>query len=119
MCGIEMAVPATFERHKQADISGWLDVGLPYLQCISNGDAPVWHQAIDIVHGLWPLSMSMMTLCIPMTLAIWWHCFKDIYLTTFGKQFATLRPSWGHDSMCGIGMTVCLTYECHMQFYIS
>ena len=54
MCGIEMAVPATFECHKQADISGWLDMGLQYLQCISNGDAPVWHQAIDIVHGLWP-----------------------------------------------------------------
>ena len=37
----------------KAYIPGWLDAGLKYLQCISNGDAAVLHQAIDIPHELW------------------------------------------------------------------
>ena len=35
-------------------MSGELDAGLRYLQCVSDGDAAVLHPAIDIVHGLCP-----------------------------------------------------------------
>ena len=51
MCGIEMAVYATYQCPMQAYITGWLDAGLQYPQCV-HCDAAVLHLAIDIiVHG--------------------------------------------------------------------
>ena len=65
----EMAVYVTCECHMRADISGWLDLGLQYLQCINNEDAAVLHQAINkstralarCLTGTRPLSLSLMT----------------------------------------------------------
>ena len=47
----------------------WLNVGLQYLQCISDGDASVLHQAIHIVPGLWPDVWLAPGCC----LYLWWY----------------------------------------------
>ena len=42
MRGIDMIIGVIHQCHMQAYISKWLDAGLQYLQCISNGNASVY-----------------------------------------------------------------------------
>ena len=46
MCDIEMAVRVPYGCHMQVYISGGFDAGLRYLQCVSDVDAAVLHQAM-------------------------------------------------------------------------
>ena len=52
LSGIGMAIGMIYEWHMQAYIYWWLDAGLRYLQCISNGNAAVLHGAISIVRAV-------------------------------------------------------------------
>ena len=52
LSGIDMAIGIIYEWHVQAYISWWLDAGLRYLQCISNGIASVLHRAISTVRAV-------------------------------------------------------------------
>ena len=55
----------------------WLNVGLQYLQCVSDGDASVLHQAIHIVPGLWPDVWLAPGCC----LYLWWPYINHMKLT--------------------------------------
>ena len=43
MCEIDVRIGVIHQCHMQTYISRWLDAGLRYLQCISNGNASVLH----------------------------------------------------------------------------